>query len=249
MDIADLRRMAAAARTHADAPAEWYSIHAEASGDEATVYIYDEISSYWGITADDFARELAALDVGTIHLRLNSPGGLVFDGVAIYNLLRSHRATVHVVIDGLAASIASIIAMAGDTVTMGRGTQLMIHNPRGLVMGESQRMRDYADLLDRTAREMAGFYVAKAGGDVDEWLARMAEETWYTGQEAVDAGLADAVSGEDTAATDVRMLDLAALAARHGFRYAGRDRAPGPSTRNKSELARARHRVRHGGAK
>jgi ATP-dependent protease ClpP protease subunit len=222
-------------------------VAAAEDADEATVYLYDEISWFWGITADDFAREVAALDVGRINLRINSPGGDVFDGVAIYNLLRSHRAEVHVIVDGLAASIASVIAMAGDTITMGAGTQMMVHDPHGVAIGGAEDMRSFADLLDKTAGEIAGFYTRKAGGTVAEWQAVMDAETWYTGPEAVAAGLADAAEGTatDEAVADYRRFDLRA----RGFRYSGRGASPVPSTVDRSAALRARHHARTTGGK
>jgi ATP-dependent protease ClpP protease subunit len=116
---------------------EWYRI-ADADAAEALVEIYDEIG-YFGITAGDFTRDLGSVKAKTINLRINSPGGSVFDGLTIFNRLREHPATVNVTVDGVAASIASVIAMAGDSVTMGRGAQLMIHNPSGLVLGRPAR--------------------------------------------------------------------------------------------------------------
>jgi ATP-dependent protease ClpP protease subunit len=109
---------------------DWYSI--ENKGDKsATIHIYEPIGGWFGMSAAEFARELSDLDVDTIDLRLNSGGGSVFDGVAIHNSLLAHRARVDVTVDGVAASIASVIAMAGDTVTMGAGTRLMIQPVRG----------------------------------------------------------------------------------------------------------------------
>lgn len=232
-------------RITARGPRDWYRIENAAKATEADVWIYDEIG-YWGTTADAFAREVAALDVSAINLHLNTPGGSVFDGVAIHNTLRSHRAAVHVTIDGVAASIGSVIAMAGDTVTMGRGTEMMIHNPSGIVLGQAQDMREMADLLDRLAIDLAGFYVAKAGGNQEFWLERMAAETWYSAQEAVDAGLADSVLGAAPAAPpaeDAANWDLSA----YGFRHAGRGRAPSPAASarsNRTASIRARHTAR-----
>jgi ATP-dependent protease ClpP protease subunit len=160
--------------------------------DTAEIFVYDEIG-YFGITAGDFTRELAALDAPRIALRINSPGGGVFDGHSIANALRRHPATVDVTVDGVAASIASVIAMAGDTVTMGRGTRLMIHDPSGLVVGQATDMRKLADTLDELGKDIAGQYADRAGRTVQFWLDKMSAETWYGAQEAVDAGLADAV--------------------------------------------------------
>lgn len=216
----------------------WFRIEAKAAQRQATVYIHDEISA-WGVSSDAFTREVAALDVDTINLRLNSPGGLVADGIAIYNSLRDHKASVNVTVDGWAASIASTIAMSGDTITMGRGSRMMIHNPRGGVIGEAKDMRDTAEVLDGLADDMAGIYADRAGGDPKDWRAVMAAERWYSAQEAVDAGLADQVAGSDDA-TGLKRFDLAAYAW-----YRGESTAP--STRNRSRLVRARENARHGG--
>lgn len=242
--INDLRHLAALARPPANT--RWYRIDAAADADEATVYLYDEISWFWGVTADDFAREVAGLDVDRINLRLNSPGGDVFDGVAIYNVLRTHRAEVYVTVDGLAASIASVIAMAGDTVTMGPGTQMMIHNPHGLAIGEASDMREYADLLDRIAREIAGFYRRRAGGTDDEWLAKMDATTWYTGAEAVAAGLADAAEGGEPSGAE---LEDSRRAVMDGLRIAGLLRRTPRQPEDRSAAIRTRHRALRTGGK
>ncbi len=217
-------------RVAARGPHDWYRIEAKAD-EPAEVWIYDEIGWY-GTSAANFARDLAAVTSSTINLHLNSPGGSVFDGVAIHNSLRAHKATVNVTVDGIAASIASVIAMAGDTVTMGRGTEMMIHNPSGLVMGNAVDMREMADLLDRLAGDIAGFYHAKAGGELAHWRTSMDAETWYSAQEAVDAGLADAVIGTDPPAASVGVKPGPGPRGPHdltAYRYAGRERAPGPA--------------------
>lgn len=223
---------------------DWYSI--EAKGKSATVRIYESIGGWFGTSAAAFAAEIADLDVDTIDLRLNSPGGSVFDGVAIHNALLTHRATIDVTVDGVAASIASVIAMAGDSVTMGRGTRMMIHNPSGLVLGQARDMRKIANLLDELAKDIAGFYAARAGKDVAHWLDLMEAETWYSAQEAVDAGLADGVLGaakddDEKAKNEVRTFDLRA----YGFRYADREHAPSPAAHARS-IRSAQIRARHG---
>jgi ATP-dependent protease ClpP protease subunit len=186
---------------------DWYKIDkvrnlGPAGGRAVDVFIYDEIG-YYGVTASAFASELAGLDVDTINLRLNSPGGEVFDGIAIYNVLRGHRAAVNVTVDGLAASIASVIAMAGDSVEMGRGSRMMIHDAQGLALGDAATMRELADLLDQESDNIARFYAARAGGKADQWRERMRATTWYTAEEAVEAGLADRIVAEVPAAAGV----------------------------------------------
>ena len=125
----------------------WYEIRARGTG--AEVLIYDEIGAY-GVSAKGFLAELGALPDGVpIDLRLNSPGGSVFDAVAIFNALTRHTGTVTVWIDGIAASAASYIAMAGDEIVMPENAFLMIHDPSGLVMGTAADMRDMAETLDK----------------------------------------------------------------------------------------------------
>jgi ATP-dependent Clp endopeptidase proteolytic subunit ClpP len=180
----------------------WYEIKNQAE-DTAVVNIYDEIGG-WGVTASDFSKELQGVTASTIELHLNSPGGDVFDGLAILNTLRQHDATVNVLIDGIAASAASFIAMAGQSVKMQPQSMLMIHDASGLVIGNSKDMQDMADLLNKTSDNIAAVYAQRAGGTVEDWRAAMLAETWYSDQEAVDAGLADEVVGsvQDNPADD-----------------------------------------------
>lgn len=200
----------------AAAARDWYRITSKDTS--AEVSIFDEISP-WGITAEAFVRDLKALDVKTIDLRLNTPGGLVFDGITIYNALRDHPATVNVTVDGVAASIGSIIAMAGDTITMNRGTHMMIHDPSGGVIGNAKDMRDMADTLDKVADTMAGLYADRAGGEPKDWRAVMLAETWYTADEAVAAGLADRVAGKEKATDSTAASNRSRLVmARHRAR-------------------------------
>ena len=149
---------------------------------------------FWGdgITAKQFRRDLEALgDIADITVRINSIGGEVFDGFSIYNALKEHPAQVNVQIDGLAASIASVIAMAGDKVEMGLGAMLMVHAPWTLAAGNADNMRATAELLDKVQVGLVDAYVAKTGlprATVDEW---MTGETWFTRDEAIAVGLAD----------------------------------------------------------
>jgi ATP-dependent protease ClpP protease subunit len=184
-------------RRPADAPPKsWYRI-ANVAADSVEIGLYDEIGVY-GVSASDFVSELQAVDTGRITLRINSPGGDVFDGLAILNSLRNHRAVIHVVVDGLAASAASFIAQAGDTIEMAPNSLLMIHEASGLCLGNAADMRELADLLDKTSANIANIYSRRSGRSADEHRAAMRNETWYTDQEAVDAGLADSVIGSVT---------------------------------------------------
>ncbi|WP_179141939.1 head maturation protease, ClpP-related [Salibaculum halophilum] len=166
----------------------WYTIRARDGG--AEVLIYDEIGAY-GVSAKGFLAELGALsDDAAIDLRLNSPGGSVFDAVAIHNALGRHSGTVTVWIDGIAASAASYIAMAGDAIVMPENAFLMIHDPSGLVMGTAEDMREMAGTLDKIAGGMVRGYAGRSGKPEDEIAALMAAETWFSAAEALDAGLA-----------------------------------------------------------
>lgn len=196
----------------------WYEIKAAGSdgqGDNtAEIFIYGNIGDRWdenGVIAADFVKEIAALEVDTIILRINSYGGSVPDGMAIYNALRRHQATVDVVVDGVAISCAGYIAMAGDTVTMAENAQLMIHAPWGIAIGNSAQLREQADILDRYARSLAGAYAQKSGKPLDECLALLTDgkDHWFSAEEAVDAGYADQVGeAEMVAASLARSFDL-----------------------------------------
>jgi ATP-dependent protease ClpP protease subunit len=173
---------------------DWYRIVNVADEDRAEIWLYDEIG-YFGTTAADFVRSLAEVEVGKIDLHINSRGGDIFDGIAIYNALRTHHAWVNVQVDALAASIASVIAQAGDKRTMITGSQMMIHEAWGIAMGNAADMRTYAELLDKQTATIAGIYAERSGGSGKKahYLSLMKEETWLNPQEAVSEGLADEV--------------------------------------------------------
>lgn len=195
--LADTGRRLVAERRPLARTGDWYRI-SNATTDRAEVMLYGAISDWDGITANDFVRELRGITAKAIDLHINSPGGLVFDAVAIYSALRNHPATVDVSIDGLAASAASFIAMAGDTVAIEKPAKMMIHDAAGLVIGNAVDMRQMADLLDELSDTIAGIYADRAGGPVSKWRTAMQAETWYSSADAVKAGLADRVAGEKT---------------------------------------------------
>jgi ATP-dependent protease ClpP protease subunit len=233
-DLPDLSAYEQWWREHVRQPAvgvaDWFRIEAaEAKKPKsAEVWIYDRIgASMWdeGTSAKDFARKLKALDVEEITLHLNSPGGNAFDGIAIFNTLKDHPARVGVIVDGLAASAASFIAQSGDMVRMNKGSQMMIHDAAGIVIGNPKDMREFADVLDKCCDSIAGIYASRAGGDVADWREAMSKESWYTAQEAVDAGLADELADEKTAEPKARASHDLRI-----FAYAGRDKAPPPTS-------------------
>lgn len=219
-------RMRALALATAPVREDWFRIVNKTGSREATVYLYDEIG-FFGTSASDFAAELAALDVDTINLRINSPGGEVFDGIAIHSTLKAHKATVNVVVDGLAASAASFIAMAGDTRTMTRHSNLMIHDASTLAWGDAAEMRRTADLLDRLSGTIANIYTQRCGKDPGYWRDLMTAETWFNAEEAVEYGLADQVEGDGPADGDPTVKNTWDLSV---YRYAGRSQAPAPAT-------------------
>ncbi len=166
---------------------------------EVEIFLYDFIGE-GGITSAQFVSELRAIRANKILLRVNSVGGDIFDAVAIRNALVEHPAQIETHVDGIAASSASWVALAGDKVIMAPHAAMMIHEPFNLVMGDAATMRRQADVLDLFAEEIAQIYAEKAGGKPSAWRELMRAETWYTDQEAVDAGLADEIAGEAAAA-------------------------------------------------
>jgi ATP-dependent protease ClpP protease subunit len=174
----------------------WYTFRAQAQTQAQTqamgaeVLIYDEIGAY-GVSAKGFLAELGALpDTTPLALRINSPGGSVFDAVAIFNALSRHAGHITVWIDGIAASAASYIAMAGDEIVMPQNAFMMIHDPSGIVMGTAADMRDMAGTLDKIAASMTRGYAAKSGKPEAEIAALLAAETWFDAKDALEAGLA-----------------------------------------------------------
>ena len=161
----------------------------------------------FGMAAKAVLDELKAVGpVAELTGRINSPGGSVFDGVAVYNALKRHDAVITVWIDGIAASIASMIARAGDEIVMPENAMLMLHDPSGLVMGTAADMRTMAEALDRMRAGMVAAYRDKSGRDDAEIEALMAAETWLSAQEAVDLGLADRIEQRRRHQSDPRGL-------------------------------------------
>lgn len=167
---------------------------------EADLYLYLEIASWGGgysaHSAKSFKGELDALgELSTLNVFINSPGGDVFEGVAIYNMLKRNKAHVNVHIDGLAASIASVIAMAGDTIIMPSNAMMMIHNAWMWKAGNAKDLREAADMLEKVDSSIRQSYLEKAGDALDEsnLIALMEAETWLTAQEAHDLGLCNVV--------------------------------------------------------
>ncbi|MGW1616370.1 head maturation protease, ClpP-related [Streptomyces sp. NPDC002285] len=169
----------------------WYRITNAADSDEADVMLYDEIGGWFGSTADELIAELKGITAPRMRVRINSPGGSVFEGIAIANALRAHPANVTVQVDAVAASIASVIAMAGDRIEMAPNSMMMIHDASGLCMGNASDMEEMAELLDLISDNIADAYASRAGGTREQWRERMRAESWYLPDDAVENGLAD----------------------------------------------------------
>ncbi|MDV2683808.1 Clp protease ClpP [Alkalihalophilus lindianensis] len=170
----------------------------------ADIFIYGDIVRYqWDeedTSASSFKEDLDSLgDVSTLNLYINSPGGSVFEGVAIHNMLKRHKAKVNVHIDALAASIASVIAMSGDVIFMPKNSMMMIHNPWTFAMGNAKELRKIAEDLDRISVSAIQSYLAKAGDSLDEETLKqlLDNETWLSAEEAKTYGLCDVVEQEN----------------------------------------------------
>jgi len=173
----------------------------QTGNNETTVTLYDEIGAF-GAGSKEFLADLGKLSGQHIHLRINSPGGSVVEGTAIYNALRRHEGGLTVHIDALAASMASVVAMSGSPVFIADNALLMIHNPWTVSMGESKDLRKEADLLDKLKSTLVNAYVRKTGINAEEIGAMMDAETWLDAVEAVALGFADAIEeGVAAAAT------------------------------------------------
>lgn len=202
---------------------DWFRIENKAGENVTHVYIYDEIG-YWGTTASDFAKELAVIDTADIHFHINSPGGEVFDGVAIYNAILNHKSNTTAYVDALAASAASFIATSADKLIMAKNATMMIHDAIGFSYGNAADMAEMKVMLDRISNTIAEMYQTKGGGEVSDWRALMKAETWYSAQEAVDSGLADEVAAKEDKTTEpaTNQWDLSL------FKYQNRTNAPSP---------------------
>jgi len=197
---------------------KWYEI--KNKSDKAEIWIYEMIGEdFWtggGVTAKNFQKELSAIKASQIDLHINSPGGEVFEGIAIYNLIKQHPAQVTTYIDGLAASIASVIALAGDTIYMAENALMMIHNPYGMVMGMAEDMRKMADRLDIVRDSISKAYISKTGKKEEEINALMESETWMDAEEAMELGFIDDITEKMDMAACAKFVPVMAKA---GFKH------------------------------
>lgn len=176
-----------------------YRMRMAADKSAAEILIYDDIGEgfFGGISAKNFAGDLKALGpVSTLKIRVNSPGGDVFDALAIYNTLRRHSARKEVSIDGMALSAASIVIMAGDHIAMAENAMLMIHDPWSVTMGTADDMRAQADLLDQVKENLVVTYERRTQRDGADIRRMMTDETWMDARMALDEGFIDQVTGD-----------------------------------------------------
>jgi len=208
-NVAQLRKPAASR--------PWYEIRAAAAERKATLWLYGFIGEDLfgeGVAAKELVRALATLDVDRIDVRVNSEGGSVFDGMAIYNALREHPAEVVAQIDYLAASIAAVIPLAADRVLMADNGLFMIHEAFGGMIGRAADMRRFADLLDVVNGGQLDAFERKTGRDREELAAAMAAETWYSAAEALEVGFIDEIAAPVRMAATAR-FNLEAVGIRH----------------------------------
>nr|WP_207749931.1 head maturation protease, ClpP-related [Clostridium tyrobutyricum] len=187
---------------------KFWKFNAKENSDEGELLLYGDISdsTWWGdeITPKNFKEELDSLgDIKTLNVYINSGGGDVFAGQAIYSMLKRHSATVNVYVDGLAASIASIIAMAGDNVKMPKNAMLMVHNPWSFGMGNANDFRKLADDLDKVRESMISVYEDKTGMEKEKIVELLDAETWMTAEKAVEFGFADEIEEEKQVAASL----------------------------------------------
>lgn len=204
---ADFRIGGAQFDLRSDALEKWAPEVRAAQEGDATISMYEPIGESWdggGVTAKRIAGALRSIGAKDITVNINSPGGDFFEGVAIYNLLREHKAKVTINVMGLAASAASVIAMAGDEINMGDGSFLMIHNAWAVAIGNRHDMRESADRLEPFDKAMADVYAARTGMKPEEAAALMDKETWIGATQAVEDGFATGLIERDQITQDTQ---------------------------------------------
>lgn len=215
---------------------KWIAAKADTSSPKrTTLHVYDTIGAdlfFGGVDAGELVNEIEGLDADTeLQVRINSPGGYAWDGLAIANAIMRHPGPTETYVDGLAASAASVVALAGDTVTISRYGQMMLHNARGGVYGTADDMKEGAKVLDKLNNSMADFYADRAGGDATDWRRVMARETWYNAAEAKDAGLATAIDDSAKREDGEQAVAMSLAKAAALYKYPGRQAAPSPTAR------------------
>lgn len=221
-----------------------FAVRAERNADEATVYLYDVIVAdqfeaewFGGIDPLTFAKTLAGISAKTIHLRINSPGGSAFAARAMESTIRDHGARFVAHIDGYAASSASYVMLAADEVEMSPGAMVMVHKGWTYAWGNADELMSTAALLEKFDGTMIDTYVKATGQTREQIAAWVAAETWFTAQEAVDAGFADRIAGEDDGSANALAWDLSV------FERAPQASAPPAADAGKRDRQRQRLRA------
>lgn len=210
-------------------------------GQTSKLTIYGDIGeSWWGdsISARDVERELKNVTASKIDVHINSYGGDVFDGIAIYNQLKNHSAEVNIYVDGVAASAASLIAMAGNNITMNTGSMLMIHEGSTFAYGSKTDIRKTLNALEGIDKSIADIYMTRYAGEREEIDTMIVNETWFTSGEAVEAGLADAINETTDNSVDPEDYKNAILE-----RLRNKNKAPIAATANKNILERLKRQT------
>ena len=171
----------------------WFEISNNAKSKTADVFIYSEVGGF-DINAQSFINELQEIKDKEIHVHINSLGGSVFDGLAIYNALKNHAKKVTTKVEGVCASIASVIAMAGDKIEMAENSLLMIHNPFAMSGGDANELRKTANILDKIRNEIAEIYASKSKHDVNHYIGLMDVESWFNSKESLELGLVNGIT-------------------------------------------------------
>lgn len=236
------------------ASARKFEVVVKADSDDVEIFLYDHIVSsedeadWWGgVAPESFVKAVYAVDPSAkIHLRINSPGGSVFAARAMEQALRDHKGGVIVHIDGLAASAATFIAMAGEEVIMGKGAMFMIHKAWTGMWGNANDLRKEADLLDKIDGTLAETYATKTGKDVAQISGWMAEETWFTADEALEHGFATSVASSGANASAKALAwNLSAYDNAPHDRWSGEpEQAPRKEPANDQQYATNDHRAR-----
>jgi ATP-dependent protease ClpP protease subunit len=223
---------------------DWFRfVTNKAQPDDAEVYIYGDIGdTFWGdgVSAQSFVDELNGITAKKLSIRINSPGGSAYDGLTIANAIVRHSATTTTWIDGLAASAASIVAMAGDEVVMSKYGEMMLHNAHALVMGTSKDMREVAAQLDQLNASIASFYADRSttSDDAAAFARAMSKETWYNADEALEAGLVTRIDTSAVREETEKAVASALARTAETYRYSGRQAAPAPvATTKESPVA------------
>jgi ATP-dependent protease ClpP protease subunit len=231
------RNKEAGAQARADGQRDWFRfVTNRATPKKAEIYIYGDIGATYfdesGVSVEDFVAQLDELDdVKALDVRINSPGGSAWDGMTIANAIIRHPAKVTTWIDGLAASAASLVAVAGDEVVTSKYGQAMLHNAHAVAMGTAKDMREIASQLDNLNASMAAYYADRAGGDAATWSRAMTKESWYNADEMLEAGLATRIDTSGVREEVEAAVASAMAGTAEEYRYRGRTAAPAPVVR------------------